>query len=426
MLTDRQIQAAIKAVQTEVTLNDGAGGRGTGSLKLVVRKLKDGSVAATWFASWKADGQRAKKSIGRYPDMTLALARQKFTAEVSPVIQAGKNPKAMASAADKPTVERLFQGYLAAMRANGRASADVVERALLGGEFNAADGLGRQRLAGEIDASDVSAYLAKAYRRGSRVAADRTRSYLSAAFNWGIEATHDYRAEQRQDWGIKLNPAAQVPRDMDANTARERNLAAGELAALWHGIGGKGFALETTCAARLLIACGQRVRETLRVEGREVDLVAGRWNMPAEKTKGGKAPHTVPLPPQAIEVFRLLKSVHGDGPLFPARPNGRNADQRGDYMSDGAVNRALRRWALAAGIEPFQARDMRRTWKSRAADAGVDRFTRDLIQQHAKNGDTGSRHYDRADYLPQMREAMAKWGVWLENVVNKQQHGVAA
>ena len=68
------------------------------------------------------------------------------------------------------------------------------------------------------------------------------------------------------------------------------------------------------------------------------------------------------------------------------------------------------------GIKPFQPRDLRRTWKSRAGDAGIDRFTRDLIQQHAQT-DTGSKHYDRYDYLPQMREAMNKWEIWLRNAI---------
>ena len=44
-------------------------------------------------------------------------------------------------------------------------------------------------------------------------------------------------------------------------------------------------------------------------------------------------------------------------------------------------------------------------------------ITRALIQQHAKS-DTGSRHYDHADYMPQMREAMAKWDAWFTSSVN--------
>lgn len=81
-------------------------------------------------------------------------------------------------------------------------------------------------------------------------------------------------------------------------------------------------------------------------------------------------------------------------------------------MEHQVINRAIGRWLKGQSMPHFQTRDLRRTWKSRAADAGVDRFTRDLIQQHAM-GDTGSRHYDRADYLQQMRAAMTKWSDWL-------------
>ena len=31
--------------------------------------------------------------------------------------------------------------------------------------------------------------------------------------------------------------------------------------------------------------------------------------------------------------------------------------------------------------------------------------------------DTGSRHYDYSDYLPQMRAGMARWGAWLDAVL---------
>ena len=157
----------------------------------------------------------------------------------------------------------------------------------------------------------------------------------------------------------------------------------------------------------------------MRLEGRDVDLDAAVWTMPASKTKGGK-PHQLPLPHQAVAILRGLVAKHGQGPLFPAR-FGESQQQLAS-----SLGKAIRRWLKDTGAEPFQARDLRRTWKSRAHDAGVDRFTRDLIQQHAK-GDTGSKHYDRAEYMPQMREAMDKWAAWLDcNVVNKQQLKKAA
>jgi integrase len=150
------------------------------------------------------------------------------------------------------------------------------------------------------------------------------------------------------------------------------------------------------------------VRETLRVDGADIDLAAATWTMPAYKTKGGKRPHTIPLPPQAVAIFGDLIAQHGAGPLFPAR-----AGATAPHIADTSVNQAVKRWTAAVGLAPFIPRDLRRTWKSRTADAGIDRFVRDLIQQHAR-GDTGSKHYDRADYLPQMRAAMGQWAVWLD------------
>src|SRR5690606_29709821 len=102
--------------------------------------------------------------------------------------------------------------------------------------------------------------------------------------------------------------------------------------------------------------------ETIRLEGRDVDLDAAVWTMPATKTKGGK-PHQIPLPRQAVEVLRPLVAKYGKGPLFPARFGG------SERQLASSVGKAIRRWLLTTGGEWFQARDLRRTWKSRAHDA---------------------------------------------------------
>jgi integrase len=180
------------------------------------------------------------------------------------------------------------------------------------------------------------------------------------------------------------------------------------------------FSLEVAACVKLIICCGQRVRETLRADGRDFDLQAGLWNMPGEKTKGGK-PHTLPLPRQAIAIVQELVDINGMGPLFPSRLGASTP-----YIMDTSINHALQRWNKAAKLDPFITRDLRRTWKSRTADAGIGRDMRDLIQQHAKS-DTGSKHYDRADYLPQMRAAMAKWEAWLDaNVLAQDERRQAA
>lgn len=414
MLTDTEIRRAIREATAETTLNDHTAGRGAGSLRLRIRPTASGA-SATWLAFWKQGGDRAMKPLGRYPDMPAAEARRVYREEIVPKLLAGKDPRVTITAQGRPTIERLFEGYVAHMKAQGRESAAEVERQLLKAKDNAADALGRHRLAGTIEPGAVVDYLAKFHRRGHAGAADKARSYIQSAYNWALKAAHDYTVQDRQDWGVTANPVAVVARDREAGGQRERNLSAAELRALWQAAqpGKNGFTLETAACIRLLIATGQRVQEVLRLDGAELDLAGAVWNMPRHKTKVKVRDHKVPLPALVLPILRDLVAEHGDGALFPGRTGSKR--ERMDHRS---IMQAIDRWRALPGVKVahFQMRDLRRTWKSRTGEIGISREVRDLIQQHAK-GDTGSVHYDWADYLPQMRAAMRLWGRWLGRVV---------
>lgn len=406
MLTERQIQAAIRNVTSETILNDGAAGRGGGALRLRIRKGVKGPNA-TWFAVWWIDKKQASKTLGRYPDLGLADARRKFETDVRDLLLAGRDPNAVVVRVDAPTVEKLFQGYVQTLKDRNASSVGESERLLLTGKYNAADGLGRNKPAAEVEPADIATLLAKGMKRGARRTTDMQRTAMAAAFTWGMKSTNDYTIEHRTDWGLKYNPVAAVPRDKAANNTRERNLTADEVRHVWNSAPD-----QTGDVLRLVLATGQRVKECLTVEGCDVDLKARLWTIPAHKTKGRKSMHLVPLTAQAVELFQQLIAFNGSGWLFPAR-----AGAKGAVVGIPSVSRGASRME---GIMPFQPRDLRRTWKSRAGDAGIDRFTRDLIQQHART-DTGSKHYDRYDYLPQMREAMAKWEAWLAKALEPEE-----
>lgn len=411
LLNDTKIQAEIRKCTAPKELIDGAAGRGMGSLRLRLRPGKR-AVTATWLGIWKSNGQRSAKVLGNYPDLRLADARAKLAAEISTPLAAKQNPATVAPKVAKATVAALFEAYCDMLAAKKPGSDYNPRHVLLNGTKNAADALGRNRPAADVTPGDVTAHLHTYFAKGHRRQADITRSVIQAAYNFGIKQANSYTSNERRDWGLTINPAAMVERDEKASKPRERNLSAEEIAAAWHGFAGAGFTEDTADALRLLICCGQRVRETLRAEGKDFDLKAGVWTMPAHKTKGGVRPHTIPLPPQAVEIVGRLIARHGAGWLFPARGNA-----KGDVLTDQALSHGLRDWWKADKTRPqFQPRDLRRTWKSRTGELKIDRFTRDLIQQHAST-DTGSKHYDRADYLPQMQEAMKKWGEWLAGVV---------
>ncbi|ATI15731.1 putative integrase family protein [Bordetella phage vB_BbrM_PHB04] len=349
------------------------------------------------------------------PDKARALARDIFMK-----VAGGEDPAAERKPVKNEfsvTLEGMFQARVAHMRAIGRSHANEVERVLLlSKEMNAADALGRHKHPSEVTPASIVKYLSKYYEAGHRGAADKARGYISAAFNWAITSANDYTVAHRQNWGIEHNPAVSVKKDPGASKVRDRNLSADEIRILWIDCedGNGGLSTSVEVCLRMMIACGQRVNETLRIDGIDIDLETNLWTMPAHKTKGRKRPHTIPLPDCIIPDLRKLKEKHGDGPLFPSRL----AESKTGLLSALGVSQAVYKYVHAEDcpIKPFQTRDLRRTWKSRAHDAGVDRFTRDLIQQHAKN-DTGSKNYDRAEYLPQMTEAMEKWNAWLEGVI---------
>jgi integrase len=406
MLTEVKIKSAMRGCTKEQWLNDGAAGRGGGSLCLRLRPASDG-VTAMWTAKWKQAGKPKTMQLGRYPELSLGDARAKFRDEVRPLLLAKKNPQNAAPAVHRPTVENLFKAYVSHLRGRKAESANEVERVLLTGKHNAADALGPQRAPGDVEPGDVRSPLAKAVKRGALRSADFQRTCVAAAFNWGLKSANDYTTDTPVDWGIKHNPVAAIPKDPRANRSRDRNLLAKEIRLVW-------FAAPEDAGdvMRLVLATGQRVKEILRAEGREIDLEAGVWRMPADKTKMGLQPHDVPLTKHALEVLRRRIDLWGDGWLFPAR-----SGAKGELMSVGSVSHAAARLKC---VPKFQPRDLRRTWKSRAGEAGVDRFTRDLIQQHARS-DTGSKHYDRHDYFLEMRVAMDKWGAWLETALTEPQ-----
>lgn len=362
------------------------------------------------------DAQRTqrKMNIGRASDMAPEKARG-MARDVFAKVAGGEDPaserKPKAKAGSPVTLKAMFEGYVADMRSKSKASAAEVERVLVGCKHNAADFIGADKEPVEVTAQDIVDYVSTYYDAGHRGAADKARGYINAAFNWAIKSANDYTVKVRVNWGVKHNPAAEVAKDHGAIGVRDRNLDAAEIRIAWKAChdGNAGFSLETEICLLTILACGQRVQETLRMCGSEVDLDDQLWKMPAHKTKGKKFPHDVPLPGVIIPYLRKLKDKYGDGPLFPGR-----ADAEDGLLTSVSVAHAVRKWVKGkdSPIEPFQPRDLRRTWKSRSHDAGIDRFTRDLIQQHAKS-DTGSKHYDRAIYLPQMREAMDKWSSWL-------------
>lgn len=160
-----------------------------------------------------------------------------------------------------------------------------------------------------------------------------------------------------------------------------------------------------TCI-QLIIATGQRVEEIARIRSEMIDRRNGCIEWP--ETKNGRA-HVLPLSQTALE---LLERVESDGWLFPSY---KHSDR---CVHNQTIMRIFMRYQAAAGGEWFTTRDLRRTWKTLAGEAGVSKVSRVLVQNHARH-DVSSRHYDRYEYFREKLEAVQMWDAWFRSQMQR-------
>ena len=345
--------------------------------------------------------------------MPLQAAREAFRREFEPAIAAGRDPRAARQEAAQRrrqagTVEALFRAYVDHLKALGRKSWREYENALLRLSYNAADALGRDRLAADVMPADVAAHLGQMYRRGARSHADHVRSYMHAAFEWGLHADHDYRqhAGAGVRWGLTSNPVSAIPRDTAASVAGERHLSPDELVAFWRWLEGRPGNASAVCC--LQIATGQRVQMLAGLHRSQYDAGERLLEWGRAGTKNA-TPHVLPLPRAAWDLLDGLRP-NRDGLYFP-QPN-----NPARPVTHFTVADLCREYCAETGAQPFTPRDLRRTWKTLAGAAGLGKEIRDRLQHHAQH-DVSSRHYDRWSYLPEKRAAIARWSAWLDRLL---------
>lgn len=215
-------------------------------------------------------------------------------------------------------------------------------------------------------------------------------------FAYGLRADHDpRRLSDPILFGLTTNPVSAIPRDAGAEHPGERVLTWCEVRAVWQG---DRLTWPARQAVRLLLLTGARVNEVCQAAWAEFDLDAGVWTLPAARAKNHRTLLT-PLPPLAIDLLKELRDIFGDIWLFPAR----NSVSAAAPWGSTALSHAVRK----AGLD-WRPQDLRRTFKTLAAGAGIDRAILDKIQNHAQQ-DVASRHYDRHDYLSEKRRALEQW-----------------
>ena len=352
-----------------------------------VRVTKRGEKC--YVVRYTANGRRRRVTLGRYPALKLADARDRAK-DILYAVHRGEDPQGEKEAAK----EALTFGELAAEYIERHAKLKK-RRWKEDQRMLRVDVLPRwkRRPAGTITRRDVNDLLDRIVERGSPIMANHVRALVSKMFNFGIGRDL-----------VEANPCAGVPMPAKPRQ-RDRVLSEEEIRSLWRVLDDQGTPVAASFKLRLLTA--QRGVEVLSM--RWSDIEADWWTIPAEVAKNGRS-HRVPLSAPALAlVEELREKVNGSPFLFPSP---KRADEPIAH-----VQKAAERLVEAAEVK-FVPHDLRRTAASYMTSMGVTRLVVSKILNHVEQGVTAT--YDRHSYDGEKREALTRWGERLEVIVGSQ------
>jgi integrase len=388
-LTDIQIRSWVRAGAPQAR-SDGGGLTFTLSAK----------GTAAWVLRYRFGGRPRELTLGRYPDIGLAKARELGNAARAQIQQgndvARDKQTSNAARAAAWTLRDLAASYMT-VAFPGMADSTVqhrrrhIEKDLLPrlGSFAARD----------VTPSDIVAVIEAVGKRSIAVA-ELVFTAASEIFKHGI-ARHTVIANPCAGISVSAICGKRQPRARLMLTEEELRVILPALPSM-----GRQNALAT----KILLATCTRINELAGAKWEHVDLERAEWVVPHPKGKKDRA-FTIPLCPAVVAWFRELE-VYACGSAFvlPARSSRRVARLGGDApMHQIALNAMLHKLCdrLSPKVRRFTPHDLRSTGRSHLAALGVSVVVAERCLNHSLGGLLSI--YDQHDYLTERRAALERW-----------------
>ncbi|MDP3936674.1 MAG: tyrosine-type recombinase/integrase [Deltaproteobacteria bacterium] len=346
----------------------------------------------TWVVTYRFDGRPRWLTLGHYPALAPGEARDlasKRLADVANGIDPGVSKAARRQAESFKDLSDLYIERHASKKRTGGEDGRVIAKDLLpawGG-----------RKAREIRRADVIQVLDRIKDRGAPIMANRTRSLISKIFSFGLGRDL-----------VDANPCAGVEKPVKKETPRDRVLSPAELRTLWREL--DTLPEKVAAAFKLALATAQRRGEVLGMRWAELDLEAGAWTIPAERSKNGMS-HRVFLAPIALDLLRRRRAVVAPECPF-VLPGGR---------ADLPLRNLQKYEAQLRKVVAFRYHDLRRTAATEMGRLGITRETIGAVLNHAQKSTTAI--YDRATRDDEKRRALLRWDRRLSAIVAGEEGG---
>jgi len=408
-LTDKAIKNA-KPREKAYKLFDGMG------LYLEVTPVE----SKLWRLKYYYLGKEKRISLGSYPLVTLAEAREKrdvarkqLVKDIDPsAAKQSHRQEIVRNAAN--TFEAIAREWHELKKGSGWSddhAANVLRRL----EMDIFPYIGKRPISG-LGAPEILDTLRKIEARGALDIAARVRSLCGQIFRYGIQTGRNTN-----------NPVPDLAGALKTQKAGHfAALDSKEIPELLHAIERNDQRLFGGTRRAILFNLLTFVRpgELRGARWEEFDFKEKLWTIPAERMKMRRV-HIVPLSKQAIALLEEQRKEyqHIKTPwVFPSpiRPR--------EPMSDGAVLMAIKRMGFKGRMTAHGFRALARTTIREKLDYDPDVIEAQLA--HKAAGPLGEA-YNRAQHLTKRKKMMQEWATYIESIAHgdkviKGKFGVAA
>lgn len=358
-----------------------------------------------WRFDYRFMGKRNTISMGIYPEVSLAKARDKRNDArrlLAEGIDPSENRKIQKDAKlerSANSFEKVAREWFAKFKPGWAAThSDKIIKRL---EKDVFPWLGGRPIA-EITPPEILRCLNRIHDRGALDTAHRAQQNCGQVFRYAVQTGRALSDPSRDLKGA-------LPAASHVNYASITEPKA--VAELLRAIEGFRGTFVVQCALKLAPMFFVRPGELRKAKWEDFDLANAEWKFLVSKTRKGEPPKilVVSLATQAVETLRELQALTGHGDyVFPGRDPKKP-------MSEAAVNAALRRMGYDTKTEftGHGVRAMARTLLHEELG-----FAPEIIEHQLSHAvpDSLGTSYNRTKFIEQRRKMMQAWADYLDKL----------
>ena len=364
-----------------------------------------------WRYTYRYEGKRQNLTIGSYPEIDLATAREKHM-EARAQLARGMNPATLkrimkASRTDITTnsFEAIAREWFERSKKSWSESHTVRTISYL--ERDVFPWMGKTNI-NEVTPGDVIRVVQRVEARGAGDAARRVKQYILQVYKYAVTLELADR-----------NPAADIDNGIILQPRIKKHFAAiidpVKVGQLLRDMDAYQGSFVVRCALLLSALVMLRPGELRAAEWSEIDLEAATWTIEVRRMKApthikraNQTAHIIPLCRQAVEVLRELYPLTGR--FKYVFPSARGASKP---MSDNGVRAALR--TMGYDNDTMTPHGFRGMASSLLNELG---WNPDAIERQLAHKDTNPIRaaYNRAEYMEERTRMMQAWADYLDTL----------